>query len=175
MSVTIPLLQWSLSFSLSLLLGLHCCILLLLFYFCFIHSPCFCLKTQEAWIWWDYCDLFKSQIEFSTWYSDVGCFSPNAVLVVTAPPPQIKMPGTILRLWKKGVILGLSPFSHMQVADNNSDYTPSFPNPTWSVFWALSQWSCWHSLKGGGQISWTTSLWTMISIKVIVVAGPCYF
>ena len=103
-----------------------------------------------------------------------GMFLSKRCVSNKAPPPQIKVPGTVLHLWQKGVILGLSPFPHKQVADNNSGYTPSFPNPIWSVFWSLSQWSFWHSLKGGGQISWTTSLWAMIFIKVIVVAGPCY-
>lgn len=49
-----------------------CCYL---FIFASFTVPVSCLWSQEAGIWWDSCDLFKSQIEFSTWNSDAGCLS----------------------------------------------------------------------------------------------------
>lgn len=50
--------------------AVFCCYL---FMFASFTVPVSCLWSQEAGIWWDSCDLFKSQIEFSTWNSDAGC------------------------------------------------------------------------------------------------------
>lgn len=149
----------------SLLLGLHRCIPWLPFYFGFIHSPRFLPVVSGGWdlmrlLWlvqqpnWVFSLLFRCGL----------CFSGT-----TASQQHIRIPGPTLPLRKNEP--RSRPFPAFLTGRLHIIVTTP-PHPQTPL--TLSQWSCRHSHKGGGQISWTASLWTIIFIKVIVVAGPCY-
>lgn len=80
-----------------------------------------------------------------------------------------QIPGSRPPLWKKGAILGPTPFPPGQVADDNSDYT-LHSQTLRGVFRALSQRSCFSQQRWAGFMSYIPL--TMVFIKVIVVTGP---
>lgn len=101
---------WVIFVSLSLLCGLHCCILLP-FYFCFIHSPCFLPVVSRGWhlmrlLWlvqepnWIFNLVFRCRMSLS----------PNTVSVTIAPLWPIKIPRLHSAWWKeRGPFLAFTP------------------------------------------------------------------
>ena len=104
---------WVIFVSLLLLCGLHCYILLLPFYFCFIHSPCFLPVVSRGWhlmrlLWlvqepnWVFNLVFRCRMSLS----------PSAESVTIAPLWHIKIPRLHSASWKeRGPFLAFIPLS----------------------------------------------------------------
>lgn len=94
------------------------------FYFCIIHSPHFLPVVSGGW------DLMRLSwlVQEPNWVFNLvfRCGISLSKLCVRnhSSSTADQIPGSRPPLWKKGTILGLTPFPPGQVTDDNSDYFP---------------------------------------------------